>query len=265
MVVVGGEPGACAAGLWAAAAPRADLLAFLISLTLGTVADVVPLKGLNRSFVTRGSWRWTARECGASPRSWTSPVGRPPEPGISVFAVRASMPATHRPRRVGVDIGWSRSDEAAQAGGRELDRPIRAPGDRGVGAGAGRAEALAATRLEERGAVVVHAPRGWHPRRGGLVAERIKERFGRPPRDRAGARWHRYRIGALDRRRRSRQRGESAVRERLLIKGGCHAMAAGVTLKRDALGRIPRLLEDRFAAAVAAAPPNGLPADRRGR
>jgi len=44
-----------------------------------------------------------------------------------------------------------------------------------------------------------------------------------------------------------------AVREGLLIKGGGHAMAAGVTLKREALGPFRAFLEARLGAAVAAA------------
>ncbi len=42
------------------------------------------------------------------------------------------------------------------------------------------AEALAALGLEEKGAVVVTASTGWHPGIVGLVAARLKEKFGRP-------------------------------------------------------------------------------------
>ena len=42
------------------------------------------------------------------------------------------------------------------------------------------AEALAALGLEEKGAVVVTAAEGWHPGVVGLIAARLKERFGRP-------------------------------------------------------------------------------------
>ena len=42
------------------------------------------------------------------------------------------------------------------------------------------AEALAALGIEEKGAVVVAAGHGWHPGVVGLVAARLKERFGRP-------------------------------------------------------------------------------------
>ena len=42
------------------------------------------------------------------------------------------------------------------------------------------AEAMAALGMEEKGAVVVTAAEGWHPGIVGLVAARLKEKFGRP-------------------------------------------------------------------------------------
>ena len=105
------------------------------------------------------------------------------------------------------------------------------------------AEAMAALGLEEKGAVVVTAQEGWHPGVVGLVAARLKERYGRPAFAIAlGARA----APAPARAARSpasisAARCAAAVREGLLIKGGGHAMAAGVTLRKDALARVPRL------------------------
>ena len=42
------------------------------------------------------------------------------------------------------------------------------------------AEAMAALGIEEKGAVVITAAEGWHPGVVGLVAARLKEKFGRP-------------------------------------------------------------------------------------
>ena len=42
------------------------------------------------------------------------------------------------------------------------------------------AEAMAALGIEEKGAVVVTAAEGWHPGVVGIVAARLKEKFGRP-------------------------------------------------------------------------------------
>jgi single-stranded-DNA-specific exonuclease len=116
------------------------------------------------------------------------------------------------------------------------------------------AEAMAALGLEEKGAVVVTAAAGWHPGVVGLIAARLKERFGRPAfaialepgglatgsgRSIAGVD-----LGHAVRR---------AVAEGLLLKGGGHAMAAGVTLKHDALAPFRAYLEDELSSAVEAA------------
>jgi single-stranded-DNA-specific exonuclease len=116
------------------------------------------------------------------------------------------------------------------------------------------AEAMAALGIEEKGAVVVTAAEGWHPGIVGLVAARLKEKFGRPAfaialepggigtgsgRSIAGVD-----IGRAVRR---------AVAEGLLVKGGGHAMAAGVTLRKAALAPLRAFLEATLGADVAAA------------
>src|SRR5262249_36942863 len=93
------------------------------------------------------------------------------------------------------------------------------------------AEAMAALGLEDKGTGIVTAGHNWHPGVVGLVAARLKERFVRPAfaialdqgdfgtgsgRSIAGVD-----IGRAVRR---------AVAEGLLVKGGGHALAAGVTL-----------------------------------
>jgi single-stranded-DNA-specific exonuclease len=116
------------------------------------------------------------------------------------------------------------------------------------------AEAMAALGIAETGAVVVTAAEGWHPGVVGLVAARLKEKFGRPAfaialepggigtgsgRSIAGVD-----LGRVVRR---------AVGEGILIKGGGHAMAAGVTLRKDALGAFRAFLEDNLSDPVTAA------------
>jgi len=116
------------------------------------------------------------------------------------------------------------------------------------------AEAMAALGVEENGAVVVTAAEGWHPGVVGLVAARLKERFGRPAFAIAlepggiGTGSGRS-ITGVDLGRAVRH----AVSEGLLVKGGGHAMAAGVTLKKEALGAFRAYLENALAATVEAA------------
>jgi len=113
------------------------------------------------------------------------------------------------------------------------------------------AEALATLGLGEKGAVVVTAAQGWHPGVVGLVAARLKERYGRP----AFAIAHEpggigtgsgRSIAGVDLGRTVRR----AVQEGILLKGGGHAMAAGVTLKKDALAAFRAFLEDALAEPV---------------
>ena len=109
----------------------------------------------------------------------------------------------------------------------------------------------AALGLEEKGAVVVTAAEGWHPGVVGLVAARLKERFGRPA---FAIALEPGGIGTGSGRsipgvylgRAVRQ----AVHEGLLLKGGGHAMAAGATLRKDALAAFRAFLEDALAPAV---------------
>jgi single-stranded-DNA-specific exonuclease len=113
------------------------------------------------------------------------------------------------------------------------------------------AEALAALGLEEKGAVVVTAAEGWHPGVVGLVAARLKERYGRPAFaiafEPGGAGTGSGRsIAGVD----LGQAVRRAVQKGILLKGGGHAMAAGVTLKKDALGAFRAYLEDALAVPV---------------
>src|SRR5204862_2015636 len=116
------------------------------------------------------------------------------------------------------------------------------------------AEAHAALGIEEKGAGLVTAAEGWHPGVVGLVAARLKEKFGRPAFAIAlepggiGTGSGRS-IAGVDLGRTVRE----AVRAGLLIKGGGHAMAAGVTLNKEALAPFRAHLEDALGGAVEAA------------
>ena len=117
---------------------------------------------------------------------------------------------------------------------------------------------MAALGLEEKGAVVVTAGEGWHPGVVGLVAARLKERYGRPAfaialepgGSGAGLGTGSGRsIAGVD----LGQAVRRAVHEGLLLKGGGHAMAAGITLRKDALAAFRAFLEDTLGAPVEAA------------
>jgi single-stranded-DNA-specific exonuclease len=106
------------------------------------------------------------------------------------------------------------------------------------------AEAMAALGIEERGAVVVTAAEGWHPGVMGLVAGRLKEKFGRPAfaiaLEPGGVGTGSGRsIAGVDIGRAVRR----AVAEGFLSKGGGHAMAAGVTLPKAGLAPLRAFFE----------------------
>ncbi|MDE2374347.1 MAG: single-stranded-DNA-specific exonuclease RecJ, partial [Hyphomicrobiales bacterium] len=116
------------------------------------------------------------------------------------------------------------------------------------------AEAMAALGLEDKGAVVVTAAEGWHPGVVGLVAARLKEKFGRPAfaiaLEPGGVGTGSGRsIPGVDIGRAVRR----AVAEGLIEKGGGHAMAAGVTLRKAALAPLRAFLETTLAPDVAVA------------
>jgi single-stranded-DNA-specific exonuclease len=81
-------------GFWTSDRLELDLLSLLDDVALGTVADVVPLIGLNRAFVAKGLIALRRRDRpGHVSLMDVARLSGPPKPGISAFClVRASMP-----------------------------------------------------------------------------------------------------------------------------------------------------------------------------
>src|SRR5712671_1062613 len=245
-------------GFWSGGRDEPDLLGMLDLVALGTVADVVPLKGLNRAFVAKGLVALRRREnLGLTALMDVARLGGPPEPWHLGFLLGPRINAGGRIGRatLGVDLLLSEDTIDAERIAAELDRLNR---ERQVIEAAtvaeAEAEAMAALGIEEKGAVVVTAAAGWHPGVVGLVAARLKEKFGRPafaialePGD-SGTGSGRS-IPGVDLGRVVRH----AVAQGLLTKGGGHAMAAGITLKRGALGAFRAYLEETLAPMVESA------------
>jgi single-stranded-DNA-specific exonuclease len=242
---------------WTGMRPEPDLLSLLHLVALGTVADVVPLKGLNRAFVAKGLIALRRRDqIGLTALMDASRLSGPPEPWHLGFLLG---PRINAGGRIGsADLGVrllleEDPSEAARIAG-ELDRLNTERRQIEVATVAqAEAEAMAALGLEEKGAVVVTAGQGWHAGVVGLVAARLKERYGRPAfaiaLEPGGTGTGSGRsIAGVDLGRAVRQ----AVHDGLLLKGGGHAMAAGVTLRKDALGAFRAFLEETLAEAVEA-------------
>jgi len=227
-------------------------------VALGTVADVVPLKGLNRAFVAKGLLALRRREnVGLTALMDVARLGGPPEPWHLGFLLGPRINAGGRIGRatLGVDLLLQADPTECGRLAAELDRLNRERQTIEVEMLAqAEAEAMAALGLEEKGAVVITAAEGWHPGVVGLIAARLKERYGRPAfaiaLEPGGIATGSGRsIAGVDLGRAVRR----GVTEGLLIKGGGHPMAAGVTLRKDALAAFGAYLEDALGAAVAAA------------
>jgi single-stranded-DNA-specific exonuclease len=242
-------------GFWTLARPESDLLSLLHLVALGTVADVVPLKGLNRAFVAKGLIALRRRDhMGLTALMDASRLSGPPEPWHLGFLLGPRINAGGRIGRADLGVRLlleQDSSEAARIAG-ELDRLNRERQQIELATVAqAEAEAMASLGLEDKGAVVVTAGQRWHPGVVGLVAARLKERYGRPAFAIAlepggiGTGSGRS-IAGVDLGRAVRR----AVHEGLATKGGGHAMAAGITLKKDVLGAFRAFMEEALGPAV---------------
>jgi single-stranded-DNA-specific exonuclease len=242
-------------GFWTEERPEPDLLAMLDDVALGTVADVVPLVGLNRAFVAKGLIALRRRErAGLTSLMDVSRLSGPPEAWHLGFLLGPRINAGGRIGRADLGVSLLLEADPIEAAriAAELDRLNRErQAIEQASLAEAEAEAMAALGIEEKGAVVVTAAEGWHPGVVGIVAGRLKERFGRPAfavaMEPGGIGTGSGRsIAGVDLGRAVRR----GVAEGLLVKGGGHAMAAGVTLRKGALAAFRAYLEDTLSADV---------------
>src|SRR5881275_2641523 len=243
-------------GFWSAEMPEPDLLGMLHHVALGTVADVAPLIGLNRAFVAKGLIAMRRRDhIGHTALMDVARLNGPPEAWHLGFMLGPRINAGGRIGRADLGVRLlleSDSVEAARIAA-ELDR---LNGERRVieqaAEAQAEAEALASIGLEDKLGVIVTASEGWHPGVVGLVASRLKEKFSRPAFAIAlepggiGTGSGRS-ISGVDLGKAVRQ----AVKDGLLLKGGGHAMAAGITLRKEKLAEFRAYMESALAVDVA--------------
>jgi single-stranded-DNA-specific exonuclease len=234
-----------------------DLMASLDLVALATIADVVPLVGLNRAFVARGlAAMKLRRRPGLAALFDAAGADGPPRAYHLGFLIGPRINAGGRigDSALGARLLTTRDELRAREIAAELDRLNRTRQQIELATLAeAEAEALLALGLEERGAAVVVAGEGWAPGVVGLIAARLKERFERPAfalaLNASEATGSGRSIPGVDLGRIVR----AGVEQGLLIKGGGHAMAAGVTLAKARIGEFRAFLEERLAAAVAEA------------
>ena len=245
-----------ARNFWSDVRPEPNLLDALHHVALGTVADVAALTGLNRAFVAKGLIALRRRDhVGHTALMDVARLSGPPEAWHLGFMLGPRINAGGRIGQADLGVRLLLEGDISEAAriAAELDRlnTERRVIEQMAEAQA-EAEALASLGLDDKGSVIVTASEGWHPGVVGLVASRLKEKFSRPAFAIAlepggigtgsGRSIPGVDLGKVVR---------EAVHEGILLKGGGHAMAAGVTLKKERLAEFRAFVESKLAATVA--------------
>ncbi|WP_226700535.1 single-stranded-DNA-specific exonuclease RecJ [Qipengyuania gaetbuli] len=235
-----------------------DLFSLLDLVALGTVADVAALHGLNRAFVAQGLKVMGKRaNTGMAALIDASRLKRAPACSDLGFALGPRINAGGRvgESTLGVRLLTTEDpDEAARIAAQlsalnEERRAIEA-----------EVQQAAEDQLagQHNRAVHVLAGDGWHPGVIGIVAGRIKEKTGKPSLvvalDSAAGegKGSGRSIPGVD-------LGAAIIRAReegLLVKGGGHAMAAGLTVAADRLDAFAEWLDAHLESVVARASEN---------
>ena len=226
-----------------------DLLGWLDLVALATVCDVVPLTGVNRAFVVKGLLAMRRMgNAGLAALARTARIGEP----LNTFHLSFILgPRINAGGRIGDAALGSRllaGDDPVEARqiAETLDRLNQERQAMEVGMLAeARAEADVELASGSGPAVVVTASDGWHAGIVGLLAARLKEHARRPAfaisfnPNGIGTGSGRS-ISGFDLGRMVRAAADSG----LLVKGGGHAMAAGITVERANLGALRAFFEE---------------------
>jgi single-stranded-DNA-specific exonuclease len=227
------------------------ILDLLDLVALGTVADVARLKNLNRAFVTQGLKIMAARQnIGLVALAEAARLVKPASCRDLGFALGPRINAGGRVGKsdLGVRLLTTTDSEEARTLAAELDRlnEERRAIEMLV---IEQAEAQAQSQADSP--VITVMSNGWHQGVIGIVAGRIKERFGRPAiviaecEDGTGKGSGRS-ISGVD-------LGAAVLAAKdsgLLTAGGGHAMAAGLTLPAGGLEPFRQFINDRLAVDV---------------
>lgn len=227
------------------------LIELLDLVALGTVADVAQLRGLNRAFVTQGL-RVMARRgnVGLAALADAARLGRAPTCADLGWALGPRINAGGRVGKSDLGVRLLVTDDPgeAEAIAAELDRLNEER--RAIEATVTEAaEALCAGQCH-RAVALVAAP-GWHPGVIGIVAGRLKEKLHKPvivvALEGGTGKGSGRSIAGVD-------LGAAVLAARdfgLLLAGGGHAMAAGLTVAEGRLEALADFLDDRLAGDVA--------------
>jgi single-stranded-DNA-specific exonuclease len=242
------------AGFYNTKCPEPDLLQWLDLVALATVCDVVPLTGLNRAYVIKGLQVMSARH----------------NTGLQALSDVAGIDTAPGSYHLGFMLG-PRINAGGRIGASDLGAELLTTTDEKKAAAiASRLDVLNTERkeieslmLEEAEGqvakmlanapdlpVIVTGSDGWHKGVAGLVASRITEKFARPS---IAIAWEENGEGTGSARSIAGADIGDAVRAGvrlgLLLKGGGHAMAAGITIQREALKKFTDFIQERLAGS----------------
>lgn len=232
--------------------PEPKLLDLLDIVALGTVADVAQLRGLNRAFVAQGLKIMAGRRnIGLDALITASRLKRAPICSDLGFALGPRINAGGRVGKsdLGVRLLTTTDPDEARCIAEELDQLNNER--RAIEAGVQEAAEALAIGQSNR-AVAMVSGRGWHPGVIGIVAGRLKEKFNRPAivialDDDGVGKGSGRSISGVD-------LGAAVLAAKdagLLVAGGGHAMAAGLTVDASRIDALADFLEDRLAADIA--------------
>jgi len=228
-----------------------NLLDLLDIVALGTVADVASLKGLNRAFVAQGLKVMAARKnIGLNALIEVARLTRAPTCSDLGFALGPRINAGGRVGKsdLGVRLLTTQNEAEARAIAEELDQLNT---ERRAIEAEVQAEADLMAQAQHNHALIVVAGDGWHSGVIGIIAGRLKEKYGRPSI-----------VIAVDSHGIGKGSGRSipgvdlgaavlaAKDHGLLFAGGGHKMAAGLTISTDKVDALRAFLEEQLAADI---------------
>ncbi len=230
-----------------------ELMALLDLVALGTVADVAALHGLNRAFVAQGLKIMARREnIGMAALIDASRLKRSPICSDLGFALGPRINAGGRVGESTLGVRLLTTQDAEEAHSIAAQLSVLNEERRAIEAAVQEAAEQQLAAQHNR-SVIVLSGEGWHPGVIGIVAGRIKEKSGKPSiviaRDGHQGKGSGRSIAGVD-------LGAAIIAAReegLLVAGGGHAMAAGLTIQCDAIDRFGEWLDDRLGNAVAMA------------
>ncbi len=250
LLIVGVNRRLRAAG-WYSGRGEPSLLQWLDLVALGTVGDVVPLTGLNRALVAQGLKVMAQRgNPGIAARADVAGIEERMGAYHAGFVLGPRVNAGGRVGRSDLGARLLSTDDAEEARQLALELDRHNAERRVIEAMVREAATAAAESSGAEGAdLVLVAGEGWHPGVLGLVATRLRDRWQCPAivigtENRTGKGSGRsvrgFNLGAAV---------IAARQEGLLVDGGGHAMAAGLTVRTEDIDALREFLSVRAAGA----------------